>query len=116
MAGCLSQRLVLVDDTGLIQRGLHVENRLLRRLEQRVESTEDGHRQDDVPVLAAHVQVAEDLVGDPPDEVGDPVEICVHRIASLSFVLVAVIVRFIVLDIHGHGVDVVAPNSAERLA
>ena len=34
----------------------------------------------------------------------------------MILVLVAVVVRFIVLDIHGHGVDVVAPNSAERLA
>ena len=78
MAGGLPQRLVLVDDASLVQRGLHVENRLLGRLQQRIKTTEDGHREDDITVLAAHVQVAEDVVRDPPDEVGNPVEISVH--------------------------------------
>ena len=58
MTGGLPQGLVLVDDASLIQRGLHVENRLLDRLQQRVETTENDHWEDDVTVLAAHVEIA----------------------------------------------------------
>ena len=48
---------------------------LLGRLQHRVESTQHGHRQDDIAVLAAHVEVAQDVVGDAPDEVGDPADV-----------------------------------------
>ena len=75
LAGRLPQGLVLVDDARLVERGLHVEHGLLGRLEHRVEAAQDGHRQDDVAVLAADVEVAQDVVGDAPDEVGDPVEL-----------------------------------------
>ena len=34
-----------------------------------------GHRQDHIAVLAAHIKVAEDIVGDAPDVVRDPVEL-----------------------------------------
>ena len=39
------------------------------------EAAEDGHWEDDVAVLAADVDIAEDLVRDAPDVVGDPVEV-----------------------------------------
>ena len=57
---------------------LHVEHGLLGRLEHRVEAAQDRHRQDDVAVLAAHVQVAQDVVGDAPDEIRDPRIVAVH--------------------------------------
>ena len=61
---------------------LHVEHGLLGRLEHGVEAAQDGHRQDDVAVLAADVEVAQDVVGDAPDEVRDPVQITVaHNFA-----------------------------------
>ena len=43
----------------------------------RVQPAQDDHRQNDVAVLAADVQVTEDVVGDPPDVVRDPVKVAV---------------------------------------
>ena len=55
--------------------GLHVEHGLLGRLQHGIEAAQHGHRQDDVAVLAADVEVAQHVVGDAPDEVGDPVQL-----------------------------------------
>jgi hypothetical protein len=80
LAGGLAQRLVLIDDLRGIQPGLHLQDGRLGRLQHRVEAAQDGHRQDHVAILAANIKVAQDVVGDPPDEVGDPVQIAVrHR-------------------------------------
>ena len=35
------------------------------------EASNDGHGEDDVAVLAAHVDIAQDIVGDAPYEVAD---------------------------------------------
>ena len=51
------------------------QNGLLGGFEDRIEAAEDGHGEDDVAVLAADVDVAEDIVRDAPDVVGDPVEV-----------------------------------------
>ncbi len=80
LAGGLAQGSVLVGDAGLVERGLHVEHVLLGGLEHGVETAQHGHGQDDVAILAAHVQVAQDIVGDAPDEVGDPVELSLFHI------------------------------------
>ena len=48
---------------------------LLGALEHCVEAAKHDHRQDDVAVLATDVQVPEHVVGDAPDEVGDPAEL-----------------------------------------
>ena len=66
----------------LVERGLHVEHGLLGRLQHRVEAAQHGHRQDDVAVLAAHVEVAQHVVGDAPDEVGDPVELALFHVTQ----------------------------------
>jgi len=80
LAGGLAQCLVLIDDLRGIQPGLHLQDGRLGRLQHRVEAAQDGHRQDHVAILAANIKVAQDVVGDPPDEVGDPVQIAVrHR-------------------------------------
>ena len=50
-----------------------VENLVLGGFEEAVEAAQDGHGQDDVAVLAADVDVAEDVVGDAPDEVDNGV-------------------------------------------
>ena len=65
---------------GLVERGLHVEHGLLGRLEHGVEPAQDGHRQDHVAVLAADVEVAQHVVGDAPDEVGDPVQLALFHV------------------------------------
>ena len=41
------------------------------RFQDGVEAADDGHGQDDVAVFAAHVDVAQHVVGDAPDEVAD---------------------------------------------
>ena len=75
LSGRLPERGVLVRDPGGVERGLHVEHGLLGGLEDRVEAAEHGHGEDHVAVLAADVDVAEDVVRDAPDVVGDPVEV-----------------------------------------
>ena len=74
LAGRLPERSLLLDDAQLVEPSLHVEDGLLGGLEHRVEAPQDGHGQDDVAVLAADVDIAEDIVRDAPDVVGDPVE------------------------------------------
>ena len=71
LTGGLPQGLVLVDDAGLVERGLHVEHGLLGRLKHGVEPAQHRHRQDHVAVLAAHIEVAQHVVRDAPDEVDD---------------------------------------------
>ena len=75
LAGRVSERLFLFDDPLLVKPCLRVEDGLLGGFEDGVEAAEDGHGEDDVAVLAADVDVAEDIVRDAPDVVGDPVEV-----------------------------------------
>ena len=75
LAGRLAERFLLLDDPLLVEPGLHVEDGPLGGFEDRVEAAEHGHGEDDVAVLAADVDVAEDIVRDAPDVVGDPVEV-----------------------------------------
>ncbi|EXI65746.1 MAG: hypothetical protein AW08_02958 [Candidatus Accumulibacter adjunctus] len=75
LAGRLAQRLVLIGDRRPVERGLHVEHRLLGGFEDGVEPAKHRHRQDDVAVLAADVEVPQNVVGNAPDEVGNPVEL-----------------------------------------
>ena len=74
----LPQGRVLLDDAVLVEHGLHLEHALLAVLQDRVQPAQHGHRQDDVAVLAAHVEVAQDVVGDAPDVVRDPVQVRVR--------------------------------------
>ena len=85
LAGGLAQGWSWLDDAGLVERGLHVEHGLLGRLEHRVEPPQHGHRQDHVAVLAAHIEVAEHVVRDAPDEVGDPVQVAVAHASGPWF-------------------------------
>ena len=75
LAGRLPERSLLLDDPLLVEPGLHVEDGLLGGFEHRVEAPQDGHGEDDVAVLAADPDIAEDIVSDAPDVVGDPVEV-----------------------------------------
>ena len=42
---------------------------------QGVEAPKDNHRQDDIAVFTPDEDIAQGVVGDGPDEVGDPVEL-----------------------------------------
>ena len=79
----LPQGLVLVNQADIVEGGLHVEDRLLAVLQHRVEPAQHGHGEDHVAVLAAHVQVAQDVVGDAPDVVRDPVEVAVAHVRAV---------------------------------
>jgi hypothetical protein len=48
-----------------------------------VEPPQDGHRQDHVPVFAAHVEIAQHVIGDTPDKIRDPAEVTVAHAALL---------------------------------
>src|SRR5438034_9621148 len=65
----------------LVQRHFHIEHGLFRRLEYGVEAAQNGHRQDDISILAADVQIPEDVIGDAPDKVGDPVQLTLFHIS-----------------------------------
>ena len=56
---------------------MHLQHIILRRGKHGVETLQHDHRQDHVAVLAAHVEVAQHVVGDSPKEVGDPVDVLV---------------------------------------
>ena len=75
LSGRLPKGLILVGNLGRVERLLHLEHSLFGRLEDGVEPAQNGHRQDDVPILSTNVQVSKDIVGDAPDEVGDLVQL-----------------------------------------
>ena len=81
LAGGLPQGRALFHHAGGVEGGLHVKDGLLAVFQHGVEAAQHGHRQDDVAVFAAHVEIAQDVVGDAPDVVGDPVQVAVvgHR-------------------------------------
>ena len=81
LAGRLPKGLVLMDDPRLVERGLHVEHGLFGRLQHRVEPAQHGHRQDHVAVFAAHIEVAQHVISDAPDEVGNPIQFACFQIA-----------------------------------
>ena len=77
LPGRLAQGGVLLDDAGVVEGRLHIEDCLLAALQHRVEATQHGHRQDHVAILAAHIEVAQNIVADAPDVVRDPVQVSV---------------------------------------
>ncbi|GBD25431.1 hypothetical protein HRbin30_00750 [bacterium HR30] len=84
LAGGPSQSSVLVYDPLFVEQGFHGEHFLLGGFEHCIEPTDHGHRQDDVAVLAAHVKVAQHVVRDTPDEIGDPSELAVFHCKGSS--------------------------------
>ena len=60
----------MVLDARVVGPFLLVKDLLLGGLQHGVEAPEDGHGEDDVAVLAPHVDVAEQVIGYSPDEVG----------------------------------------------
>ena len=81
----LPQGRVLLDEAGLVEHRLHREDVLLAVLQHGVQPAQHDHREDDVTVLAADVEVAEDVVGDPPDVVRDPVQVAVTHMRCKVF-------------------------------
>jgi hypothetical protein len=65
---------ILIRDLRAVERVFHLEHGLLGRLEHGVEAPQDSHWQNHVAILSANVEIPEHVIGDAPDEVGDPVE------------------------------------------
>ena len=70
LASSLFDDCGLVLDSDVVQPLLLLKDFSLGGLQHGVQTPEDGHGEDDVAVLASHVEVAEVVVGDSPDEVG----------------------------------------------
>ncbi|MEM3453411.1 MAG: hypothetical protein QW835_07310 [Candidatus Hadarchaeum sp.] len=84
LSGGLSQSSVLVDDPPFVERSFHVEHGLLGGLQYCIQSADHGHRENDVAILAAYIQVAQHIVDNAPDEIGDPGELAVFHVKSFS--------------------------------
>src|SRR5918999_1677006 len=67
---------VLVDVAYLVKLLFLREDCFFSRLQHSVETTDDGHRQNNVTVLATNIDIAQDVIGDAPDKIGDPIELC----------------------------------------
>ena len=63
-----SQGRVLIRDAGFVQVLLHSEHSVFGRFQYRIQSADNGHGQDDVPVLAADVDIPQHVIGDAPNE------------------------------------------------
>ena len=72
---------ILVDDLLLVQGGLHVQDGLPFGLQQRVQTANHRHRENDISIFATDIHVPKDVVGNAPDEVGDPGKLCLIQVA-----------------------------------
>lgn len=87
LPGGVAQRGPLLGDLRRVEHRLRVHHLLFGGLEHRVHPPDDAHRQDHIRVLAALEQVAEDVVGDAPDEGDDRVVGGLIHQLVISFVL-----------------------------
>ena len=64
----IAERCALLSDARLVEDLLDVENRLLGGFQHRIHAPYDTHRKDDIRVLPTFEEIAQDIVGDAPDE------------------------------------------------
>lgn len=70
-----AQGAVLLRDLVRVEKALALQHRRLGRLQHRIEAAQHGEGQDDIAVLATDIHVAQPIIGNVPDEVGDPLEL-----------------------------------------
>src|SRR5215469_4724888 len=76
---------IQVDDFLGVEGCLHVGDCFFRGLQDRVEPSKHSHRQNHVTIFAPNVQIAENVVRNPPDEVCYPAQIAVaHSLPSMK--------------------------------
>ena len=75
LAGSHPQRSVLINDSLAVEVLLHFTHSLIGRFQHGIQAAEDGHWQDDIAVFAPDKDVAQGVIGNAPDEVGDPGEV-----------------------------------------
>jgi len=73
LPGDVAEGLFLMGDPGLVEQLLLLQHLLLARLQETIQSPDDGHRQDHVPVFPPHIDIPEHIIGDTPDEIDDSV-------------------------------------------
>jgi len=71
-----------MNDAGCVQPRLHIEHGLLGWFQNGVQAADDHHGEDRVPVLAPHVDIPQDVIGDTPDEADDPIQTAVSQGSS----------------------------------
>jgi len=75
LAGGSAQGGALLGDAGFIEHLLGFEHRFLGRLQHRIHAAQNEHGQNNVRVFAALEQIAQHVIGDAPDKVGNPVKL-----------------------------------------
>ena len=75
LSGGSAKRGTLLDDTSFVEHLLGFQHRFLRLLQDRVDAAQNEHRQNHIRVFAALEQIAQHVVGDTPDKVGNPVKL-----------------------------------------
>ena len=68
---------MFVGDARVIELLIELEDGFLGGLQHRIQPADDGHGQDHIPVLAPDVHVPEHVIGNVPDESGNPVKVSV---------------------------------------
>ena len=81
--GLVAQRIFFGGDARVIELLTELEDGLLGGFQHRIQPADDGHRQDHIPVLAPDVHVPEDVIGNVPDEPGNPVKVSVGHTTSI---------------------------------
>jgi len=87
----LTERGVLVGDSDPVKLLFHAKHPFLARLQKRVETADDRHGQDYVTVLAAHINIAQHIVGNTPDKIHNVV---VDDMVHAPLLLLALLVSF----------------------
>ena len=89
----IAERGALLGDARLVEHLLGLEHRLLGRLQHGIHAPDDAHGQDHIRVLAALEQVAQNIVGDAPDEGDDFVVSGLVHVLSVIYGHVPVALR-----------------------
>ena len=67
-----TQRTILCNYLERIKPFFLFQHRLLGRLQHGIKPAQHGKGQDDIAVFAPHIDIAQAIVGNVPDEIGDP--------------------------------------------
>jgi|ERR1700730_2521098 hypothetical protein len=67
----IAERGSLLGDAGFVEQLFGLKDGILCRLQHGVEAAQDAHRQDNVRIFAALEEVAENIIGDAPNERDD---------------------------------------------
>ena len=85
LTGNIAKRTPLVGNPRSIQRLFHFEHLQLGVFQHSIQTADNRHRKNNIAVLTAHINIAQAIIGDTPDEIGDCIEhMGVHYYILLS--------------------------------